>query len=333
MAIMSRSGMRIIDVLKTLKRQTPKGSYARILDGLISDVKNGQFLADALAKHHNLFGDFFINIIRVGEVSGTLADNLEYLADSLKKRHELQAKVQGALVYPVIILVATLGMAAGMTFFIFPKILPIFRSLHVDLPLVTRVFISFSTAMINHGVMVFAVAIAIIVGFTLLLRLSPIRYGWDRFLLMIPFVGPMVRDYNMVNCARSLSLLLKSGVKIVQALDITANSTQNLVYRACLQATAKEVGRGALASKTLALSSKLFPITFTEMIAIGEETGRFAETASYLSDYYEQELDASTKSFSDILEPILLLTMGGIVMFIALSIILPIYSISSHVHG
>ena len=333
MAIMSRAGMRIIDVLKTLKRQSTSKAYARLLDGMIFDVKNGQFLADALAKHKSLFGDFFINIIRVGEVSGTLADNLEYLADSLKKRHELQAKVQGALIYPIIILVATLGMAGGMTFFIFPKIIPIFQSLKVDLPAITKVFIKVSTFLINNGIAASGVLVVVVVGFLLLLRVKAIRYVWHRFTLAIPFAGTMVCNYNLVNCSRSIALLLKSGVKIVQAVEITSSSTQNLVYRSLLKTTAYEVGRGALVSKTLALSSKLFPITFTEMLAIGEETGKLAETASYLSDYYEQELDASTKSFSDMLEPLLLLTMGGIVLFIALAIILPIYSISTSVHG
>ena len=333
MAIMTRAGMRVVDVIKTMKRQAPSGSYGKLLDDLASDVKNGQFLADSLAKHRGLFGDFFINIIKVGEVSGTLADNLEYLADSLKKKHELQSKVQGALIYPVIILISTLGMAGGMMFFIFPKILPIFKSLKVELPLITKIFIGISNFLINHGLFVLLIIAAGLIVGALLLRIKILRYAWHRAILMIPFAGSMVRDYNMVNFSRSLALLLKSGVKIVQALEITSSSTQNLVYKAQLKNASIEVGKGELASKTLAKSSRLFPITFTEMIGIGEETGKLAETASYLSDYFEQELDASTKSFSDILEPVLLLTMGGIVMFIALSIILPIYKVTTSVHG
>src|SRR3989344_3822234 len=126
----------------------------KILDELAANVKNGQFLSEGLKKHHRMFGDFFINIVHVGEISGTLAENLEYLAESLKRKRELESKVKGALIYPIIILLATTGITAGMTFFIFPKILPIFKSLRVDLPLVTRIFIAVSTFMINHGVFV-----------------------------------------------------------------------------------------------------------------------------------------------------------------------------------
>lgn len=325
--------MRTIDVLKTLKRQHPSGSYGKLMDDIIFDVKNGLFLADSLAKRRSLFGDFFINIIRVGEISGTLANNLEYLAESLKKKKELTSKVQGALIYPFIILFATLGMAGGMMFFIFPKILPIFKTLKVDLPLATRIFISASNFFINNGPWILLGTVIFVIVFLLLLRIRILKYAWHRILCLIPFAGAMVRDYNLVNTGRSLSLLLKSGIKIVQALEITASSTQNLVYKSKLELTAAEVRQGAKSSEILSRYPRLFPITFTEMIAIGDETGKFAETSSYLSDYYEQELDNSTKSFSDILEPALLLTMGGLVMFIALSIILPIYKVTTNVHG
>src|SRR3989338_2171267 len=154
MAIMSRSGMQLLDILRTLKKQTKSRLMIKILDELAANVKNGQFLSEGLKKHHRMFGDFFINIVHVGEISGTLAENLEYLAESLEKKRELQSKVKGALVYPIIILIATFGITGAMTFFIFPKILPIFRSLNVELPLVTRIFIAISTFMIAHGILV-----------------------------------------------------------------------------------------------------------------------------------------------------------------------------------
>ncbi len=328
MAIMSRSGMRIIDILKAMKKQAGKGAYANLMESIIEDIKNGQFLSDSLAKNQNLFGDFFVNIIRVGEISGTLADNLEYLAESLRKQSELQAKVKGALIYPVVILFATFGMGGGMMFFIFPKILPIFKSLKVDLPITTRIFISVSNFFINHGVLAFLGIIGFFALFFLLIRIRPLRYAWHRSMLIVPYAGTMVRDYNMVNFSRALALLLKSGVKIVQALEISANSSANLVYKAKLHEIAISVGRGEPASKGLTDNPKLFPPIFSQMIEIGEETGRLANTGNYLADYYENELDASTKAFSTILEPVLLLTMGGAVAFIALAIIQPIYAVS-----
>lgn len=333
MAIMSRSGMQILDIMRTLKRQTASRTFSKVIDELIEGVKNGQFLSEGLAKHKPLFGDFFINIVHVGEISGTLAENLEYLADSLKRKRELESKVKGALVYPIIILVATFGLTAALTFFIFPKILPIFKSLNVALPLVTRIFIAVSTFMIAHGVLVFAAAIGALIGFWLLIKIPILRYAWHRILLFLPVVGTMVQNYNVIAFVRSLSLLMKSGVKIVQAVDITANSSSNLVYKAALKRIAVSVGQGDPMSKHLALHPKLFPVVFSEMIAIGEETGRLTDTGTYLADYYETELDNSTKSMSNILEPLLLVTMGFIVGFVALAIILPIYEVSSNIQS
>ena len=331
MAIMSRSGMQLLDILKTLKKQTKSKSFAKVLDGIIENVKKGQFLSDGLAKHQKMFGDFFINIVRVGEISGTLAENLEYLADSLEKKKELESKVKGALIYPIIILVATLGLTAGLTFFIFPKILPIFRSLNVTLPAITRIFIFISTFMIAHGIALFAGIFVFAIGVFLILRISFIRYLWHRLLIFLPVVGPMIQSYNMVSFIRSLALLLKSGVKIVQALEITAKSSMNLVYKKTLNDVAKGVGEGEPISKHLAFHPGLFSGVFTQMIAVGEDTGKLTDTSTYLADYYERELDNTTKTLSSVLEPMLLVVMGFIVGFVALAIIMPIYEVSQHI--
>ncbi len=331
MAIMSRSGMQLLDILRTLKKQTTSRTMKKVLDELLANVKNGQFLSDGLKKRRRLFGDFFINIVHVGEVSGTLSENLEYLAESLEKKRELESKVKGALVYPIIILVATFGITGALTFFIFPKILPIFRSLKIDLPMITKIFIAASTFMIKHGVAIIVSALVIIIGLRLLLMIKPLRYVWHRVLLMLPFVNSMVQNYNLITFVRALSLLMKSGVKIVQALEITANSAGNLVYQRALQRISVHVGQGDPMSKHLAEYAHLFPAVFTEMISVGEETGKLTDTGTYLANYYESELDASTKGLSNGLEPLLLGVMGFIVGFVALAIITPIYEVSQHI--
>src|SRR3989344_1951853 len=331
MAIMSRSGMQLLDILKTLKKQTRSRSFKKLLDELTEHIKNGQFLSDGLAKHQRMFGDFFVNIVRVGEISGSLADNLEYLAESLAKKKELESKVKGALIYPVIIFIATMGLTGGMMFFIFPKILPIFQSLKVTLPLITRIFIAVSTFVLQNGILLVGGFVAVVIGSWLLLRIRPIRYVWHRVLLMIPAVGSMVQNYNMVTFIRALSLLMKSGVKIVQALEITSNSLTNLVYKAALKEIAASVGQGDPISKHLAEHPHLFPGVFAQMIAVGEETGKLTDTGNYLADYYEGELDNATKTLSSVLEPFMLVVMGFIVGFVALAIILPIYEVTQHV--
>ncbi len=331
LAIMSRSGMQILDILRTLQKQAKSKTFKKIIAGLIDDVGNGQFLADGLAKHQKLFGEFFINIVRVGEISGSLAENLEYLADSLKKKRELEAKVKGAMMYPVIILFATFGITGALMFFIFPKILPIFRSLKIELPLITKIFITVSTFLIDNGPLVFLGVVISCIAMWFLLRIPSIRYIWHRFMLMLPVAGTMVQNFNVIAFVRALSLLMKSGVKIVQSLEITANSSNNLVYRKVLKEVSVAVGQGDPISKHLALHPRLFPVVFSQMIAVGEDTGRLTDTGLYLADYFEGELDNSTKTLSSVLEPLLLVIMGFVVCFIALAIILPIYEVSQHI--
>jgi type II secretory pathway component PulF len=328
MEMMTRSGMQVLESLEILKKQTTSKPFIRILDGLITDIKNGHYLSVAMERYRSVFGDFFINLIRVGETSGTLSENFKYLAVELGKQAELRSKIRGAMAYPIIILFATLGITAIMSFFIFPKILPVLLSLNVELPITTQIFIAVSDFMINYGVYLFLGLVLGTIVFYLLLRLPAFRFRWHRFIHILPLIGRMSTQVNIINLARTLNLLLKGGVKIVQALDITADTLDNLVYRAEVHAVALAVQRGEPMSRSLIDHASLFPPTFSQMCMVGENTGKLDETLIFLADFYEGELDATTKSMSNILEPALLIMMGGIVVFVAISIITPIYKIS-----
>jgi type IV pilus assembly protein PilC len=328
MEVMISSGMQILDSLKVLKRQAKSKAFIAVLDSLINDVQNGHFLSVGLEKYKGIFGDFFINLVRVGETSGTLADNLKYLSEELKKKQELQGKIRGAMIYPVFILIVTIGITAMLTFFVFPKVLPVFNSLGVDLPLVTRVFIAFSQFMITYGGWLFLGSGLLAIGIVFLLRIRSVQFFWHRAILVLPVIKQMSQAVNMVNFARTLSLLLKSGMKIVESLNIAADTLSNLVYREEFKKVSEGVRKGDPMSKYLTATTKLFPPIFAQMILIGENTGKLSETANYLANFYEDELDGATKTLSNVLEPLLLVTMGAIVSMVALSIVLPIYKIS-----
>ena len=329
MSVMARAGIPTLEILAILKKQSQSGSFRKILDQMIVGVRNGRFLSDTLEKYKRVFGEFFINLIRVGEVSGTLSDNLEYLAESLRKKKELESKVRGAMIYPIIILIATVGISAVLMFYIFPKILPVFRSMKVALPLTTRIFIFVSTFFIEHGLIAGIGIVVIVAGIFLLLKIPKINYGWNYLLLHVPVFKNMIQHYNLVTYSRSMSMLLKSGVPIVQALNITERTLQNPVYKKRLKNIALQVNQGDFVSNHMVNDEFLFPLIFTQMLAVGERTGKLYETGLYLADYYESELDGSTKALSNILEPMLLVMMGGIVAFVALSIITPIYAYTS----
>src|SRR3990167_10702151 len=196
MEVMVKSGMQILQSLEILKKQTKSAAFKKILEQIIGDVKNGHFLSSGLERYRNVFGDFFINLVRVGETSGTLAENLQYLTEELKKKDELQRKVKGALAYPVIILLATVGITSIMIFVIFPKILPVLTSINVELPLVTRAFISISQFLTKYGYLVGLAMVGLMVGFWAILKIPRVRFIWHQTILAIPMVGDMSRSVN-----------------------------------------------------------------------------------------------------------------------------------------
>src|SRR3989344_6391662 len=326
--VMIRSGMQILQSLEILKRQTKSKAFGRILDQVLVDIKNGRFLSASLDRYHNIFGDFFINLIRVGKASGTLSENLKYLAEELKKKDELQKKIRGAMAYPVVIFVATIGITSIMIFIIFPKILPVLTSLNVELPFVTRAFIAISQFMTKYGYLVSLGIVGLAVGFWAILKIPRVRFAWHQIILSTPLVGDMSRSINVISFSRTIGLLLKAGIKIVEALEITANTLSNLVYKKEVLAVAEGVRRGDPMSKYFMNNLKLFPPIFSQMVVVGENTGKLDESILFLADFYEAELDESTKSLATFIEPIMLLIMGAIVAFVALAIITPIYAIT-----
>ncbi len=328
LAMMIKAGMSILDSLKMLKKQARSRSMVKILDSLMSEVSNGQFLSAALEKFRNIFGDFAINIIRVGENSGVLYENLNYLALELNKSLELRKKIVGALIYPVIIVLVTFSIAGVLTIYIFPKITPVFKSLNIPLPMTTQILMGVSDFMAVNGVYLFDGLVVFIIAFWLLLKVRSVRYVWDKSLFYVPILGTMVVNYNVSNFCRTFGLLLKSDIKVVEAISITADTTANLVYKKELKEIALAITKGEEISVHLERRSRIFPGMVSQMVAVGENTGNLSENLVYLSEFYEKEVDDAAKNLSTILEPILMVFMGVVVGFIAISVVTPIYQVS-----
>ena len=328
-----RSGMPIMQGLHMLGDQAKSSSSKFIYGHLIMNVERGQPLSNGLEKFQKIFGEFCINIIRVGESSGTLHENLEYLAEELKKKEALRKKVIGSLVYPAVIVFATVGISLILTVYIFPKITPIFQSFKTQLPLSTRALIAISNFLMRDGEWLFLGIIAASIGYVFLLRVERAHYILDKILLRLPIFSKLSRSYNLANCARTLGLLLKSDMRIVDSLEIVSKSTRNLAYREALERVSSEVMRGQKISREMLENPSLFPPLFVQMIAVGEQTGNLSGSLLYLSEMYEEEISDLTKNLTTMLEPILMIVMGVIVGFIAISIITPIYGITSSLHS
>jgi len=332
LSFLIRAGVPILDSLYILRGQTASRRYGRVIDVVIDDVTNGQFLSKSLGKFPKTFGHFIINIIRAGETSGILSQNLDYLAEELKKRQILHRKIISAFMYPIIISIATLGITGMLVGYIFPKIMPIFAGMKVELPLSTHIVVAASDYIRFYG---FITLVGLVVGgilLSMLVRYNDLsRFVYHRVLLSIPIIGPMVRSYYLANITRTLGLMLRSGILLGNALEIASDTTGNIVYKKALAEIGKTVDRGERISLFMVTHPALFPDMMTQLVGVGERTGSLSDTLVYLSELYENEVDDFAKNLSSLLEPVLMVIMGILVGFIAVSVISPIYAITQHI--
>jgi type IV pilus assembly protein PilC len=330
LSVMLRSGLTITEAID-ISRDASSGAFARVLKSVLASVTAGNMLSSSLEEHPHVFSGLFVNVIRAGEMSGTLDENLENLAAELQKEKDLRNKILGALLYPIIILVATIGLGLALSFIVLPKIIPLFQGLSVDLPFSTRMLIEFSRFVEENTILLLSSIIAGIVLFVWTIRQKfsqPITH-W--ILMELPIVSRVVRGANLARTALTLGLLLKSGFNTDEALETTANTVTNFYFRRALHKAAVRIRAGTTLAENLEDYPALFPRVVTRMIKVGEESGRLPDTCFYLSEFYESDVDTATKSLSTAIEPILLLVIGGMVGFLALSIITPIYDITGNI--
>jgi type II secretory pathway component PulF len=330
LSLMLRSGLVLSEAIEIIEAES-KGKMKKALNGVLSSIRSGRSLSDSLARYPKVFSDFFINIVNAGEVSGNLEKNLENIATQLKKEEDLITKIKGALFYPVIVLVAAFFMGLAMAFFVLPKITPLFEGLKVDLPFTTRVLISFSHLIRDYGVWLFLGIIIFITFLIWILRKKFSRPFTHWIFLHFPIVKNIVIKTNLSRFCRIMGTLLKSGINIDEAIDITNKALVNHYYKKALLVAGMHVSQGEKLSESLAEFDDIFPRITTRMIKVGETSGNLDETLFYLAENYEMEVDNSTRSLSTLIEPILLLVIGLAVAFLALSIITPIYQITGNI--
>jgi type IV pilus assembly protein PilC len=328
LAALLQSGIPLDKGLLAIHNQTKSRALHRILHVILTDVASGEFLTTSLKRFPRVFDQLFVSLVEVGEQSGTLTDSLSRIAQHLEKTRELRAKVRGALLYPLIVIAGTIGTAAYLVLVLLPQLLPLFTSLNIDLPITTRIVLAVSKFFLNSHVFILIALAISVVTFALLLRIQKFRYAVDWTLLRIPVIGALLGKIQMAQLSNITGTLLKSGITIIEALKITAGALSNHVYQAGLRSISNSVQEGESISSYLAKHTTLFPGFVTQMIAIGEETGKLDESFLFIAEFSEREVDDATKTLTTILEPALLILVGGFVGFIAIAIITPIYSLT-----
>ena len=332
LSMMIKSGITLSEAVDTISTQTRSNKFHKVLSEISSDIKNGKSFPKSLDKHPKVFDRFYISLIEVGEESGTLSESLDFLAKQLAKEYALKKKIQNALLYPAIVLIAVIVVGIGMSLFVLPKLIDLFESLDVKLPLTTRILLFFANTMKNHGILVIGGFFALIALFNLSIRLSFVRPKWDRLTLSFPIFGPLFQNEQLTSLCRNLGIMLKSGLSITKALDVQYHGTENSVFKDYVLRLQKSIDKGKDLQKELSENnySKFSPIAI-KMIGVGEKTGKLDEAFLYLGDFFEDEVDSIAKNLSVVLEPIILLVIGLIVGFVALAIISPIYSLTGSI--
>ena len=331
LSVMISSGLPLSRAIKNIGEQTSNKKFKKILDDIFTDIQAGSAFADGLAKYPTVFSDLFVNMVRVGEASGNLEEVLDILALQLEKEHDLISKVKGAMTYPAVILVAMLGIGIIMLTYVLPKITGIFTEMNVELPKSTQIIIAISDILRNYSYLVAGGFVFLIFFIKIFFSTQAGKKTLSFMMIHTPAVSNLVIKINCARFARIYSSLLKSGVSVVEALKIVSHTLTNYYYQEALTESIEQIQKGINLSAIVKKHKKIFPILVSQMIEVGEETGKTEVVLLKLAEFYEAEVDQLTKNLSSIIEPVLMIIIGTAVGFFAVSMLTPMYSIMDNI--
>jgi type II secretory pathway component PulF len=331
LSVMIKSGLTVDEALH-ISADAATGKFRYIINDILAAVESGRTLSDALRQHPNIFSQLFVNSVYAGEASGTLEANLEYVAEQLRKDKELTMKIKGAMLYPTVVIITAFIMSMGISFYILPKLTPMFASLKIELPLSTRMLLWFTNFIELHGASLLYGIIIAVLALTWFMRQKFSRPLTNYIALKTPIIRTLTRNSNIARFCRTLGTLIKSGLTIEEATAISAETAGNYYYSSALGDVSQRMKSGSGLSENMQLHEKLFPKFMIGMIRVGETSGRLDEVLLYLASYFEDEVNEDTKNLATAIEPVLLLGIGLMVGFLALSIITPIYNITGNLN-
>ncbi len=314
-----------------MERQIKNPKLSATVTQISSDVRRGSSLHEALEKFPRMFSNLFVAMVRAGEEGGSLPDALSVVSEQMERMFTLKKKIRGALIYPSIIVIAIIGIGSLMMIYVVPTLAQTFKEMGAQLPTTTRMIIALSDFLIGNSMLALGGTIALTIFVLGALRTSAGKRASDLIFLHTPMIGQMVREVNSARTARTLSSLLSSGVDVLASLEITGQVVQNSYFREVIKDASASVRKGEPLSAAFSRREDLYPAFVSEMMAVGEETGALSEMLKRLAAYYEDEVDRKTKDMSTIIEPFLMVIIGGAVGFFAVSMITPIYSLSQNI--
>jgi type IV pilus assembly protein PilC len=330
LAVLLRGGVTINEAVNSLADQAKPGPMKKILYRIKGRLENGVSLNSAISEEEGAFGKIFMSLVKAGELSGSLAENLEFLSVWLERDNSLRKQINGVMLYPKIVLTAVVILGGGLTIFILPKLVPMFTSLHVELPLITRAILAISLFVQQYWLMVVAGAFLTWLTIFLVFKIRQMKYLYHKTLVFSPYIKQFVVGYQLALFSQLMGTLLKSGITIDEALEIAYVGTSNLYYKKVLREIIDRINNGISLINTMAEYPELYPSNSMSVLSVGENSGTLEESFFKVSDFWTKEIIERTKMLPTIIEPVLLVLIAAAVGLIAMSIILPIYKLTGN---
>jgi len=333
-ATMIDAGLPLVQCLEILSSQGENPAFNKILKDIKNYVEQGGTFSDGLKRHPKVFDDLFVNLVNAGEIGGILDTILARLAVYIEKRVKLKAQVKSAMVYPAAILVIAFAVIAIMMLWVIPAFQEMFRELGSgddSLPAITRFVIACSEGFSSYWWLIFGSIAGMIFGTGYALKTPGGKRFLHKALLVAPILGPVMRKIAVARFTRTLGTLLGSGVPILDALTIVARSSGNVILEEAIMKTAEKIREGRTMAEPLA-ETNVFPHMVVQMIGVGEQTGALDTMLNKIADFYEEEVDQAVSALTSLLEPIMMVFIGGIVGFILVAMYMPIFSLADNIH-
>ena len=325
------AGVPLSRCLESLSRDLKNKKLQDIVSDIYRDIESGDDLSEALAKHPHVFNKLYINMVHAGEASGTLSLILSQLAFYLQSSMHIRGKLKAALTYPLVLISFALLITLGMLIFIIPQFSQMYSRLNTSLPLPTRMMMNISTSL-QHGYLWYVIIFfGLWVFLWIALQTQRGRYTWDKMKLRMPIIGSLIIKGIFIQFSRTLSILLKSGLPIIQSIKIISESISNTYIEKKIETCSLKIQRGATISEAFG-ESKIFPELMLQMVSSGEESGTLASMLSKIADFYQEQIDTAVATLSSLIEPIMIVVIGLIVGSMAISIFLPIFKMGGAIH-
>ncbi len=327
LATMISSGLVLSDAIDILEEQQTNKTLKKALEDISQDIRGGLTLAQALGKYPNIFPKLYVNLVKSGEASGKLDQVLLQMADGLEKEREFKAKVKGALIYPVVVLGMMFIVIVIMMVFVIPKLVALYQQSTIELPLPTKILIFTSNLFVNFWWAMILASLGLIFGIKRWSKTPEGNLLLGKLTLKLPIVGKVITNVTLTNFNRTFGLLTSAGIPLLESIGIVSDLTDNPVFKNALKESYNGVEKGLPFSSLL--TANVFPKIVSQMIKVGEETGKVDEIFFKLADYFESESDHLIKNLTVAIEPIILIILGIGVAFLVISIILPIYKLTT----